>query len=761
MGNCCSFQFTVDDLIKLYSLLCGIINRDSPGVEEMPTQPTVGQEEMFEKAWKRLMEDGVGILGLHGMGGVGKTTLFKKIHNKLLNSTFDVVIWIVVSQGATISKLQEDIAEKLHLCGDEWKNKNDIDKATKIHTVLKGKRFVLMLDDIWEEVDLEAIGVPFPTRENGCKVAFTTRSREVCGRMGDHEPMQVNCLKRDEAWELFKTKVGDNTLRSDPGTVELAKKVAEKCDGLPLALSIIGKAMSSKNTVQEWEHAIDVLTTSAAKFSGMENNILPILKFSYDSLMDDNIKSCFLYCALFPEDFKIEKRSLINYWICEGFIGEEEDIKRARNKGYTMLGTLIRANLLTEVRSRYGESCVMMHDVVREMALWIASDFGKQKEAFVVRARVGLVELPEVKDWGAVRRMSLMNNKIEEITCRRSNCCELTTLFLQENKLKNLSGEFLQSMKKLVVLDLSYNIDLSELPEQISELVSLRFLDLSETGIEQLPVGLQELKKLTYLGLFFTNKLCSISGISRLLSLRMLNLVSSKVHGDASLLKELQLLKNLQDLRITLSAELSLELILGNQRLANCITTMDIIDFQEKPLQSIENLLSLWAISSHVSEINNRTIPCFTNLIAVNINKWHSMKDLSWVLFAPNLVSLEIEDSREVEEIINEEKATNFKGITPFLKLEYLGLEDLPKLESICWSPLPFPFLRRISVRDCPKLRKLPLNATSVPRLDEFGIHMLDPKQMYDLEWEDQDTKNRFMPSIGQHIARYVVIDSV
>ncbi|EOA33621.1 hypothetical protein CARUB_v10019775mg [Capsella rubella] len=725
--------------------------------EERPTQHTIGHEEMLAKTWNRLMEDGVGIMGLHGMGGVGKTTLFKKIHNKFdeIPGTFDVVIWIVVSQGATTSKLQEDIAQKLLLCGDEWKNKNECDKAAKLHTVLKGKRFVLMLDDIWEEVDLEAIGIPFPTRENGCKVAFTTRSREVCGRMGDHEPMQVKCLKQDEAWELFKTKVGDNTLTRDPGIVKLARKVTEKCGGLPLALNIIGKAMASKNTVQEWEHAINVLTKSAAEFSDIKNKILPVLKFSYDSLGDQQLQSCFLYCALFPEDHQIPIKDLIHLWICEGFLGEYQVIKEVYNKGYAMLGTIIRANLITEV----GTAVVVMHDVVREMALWIASEFGKQKDNFVVQADVGLVEIPKVKDWGAVRRMSLMENEIEEIRCS-SKCCELTTLFLQGNRLKNFSGEFLQSMQKLVVLDLSKNYDLSELPEQISELVSLQFLDLSETCIEQLPVGLQELKKLTHLNLHSTKKLCSISGISTwLLSLKWLSLVKSNVHGDVSLFRELKLLKNLQELDITVSAELSLEHILsGDQRLANCVIALEIIDFQEKPLdlsslKRIENLTVLTVESSHVSEINNPTIPCFTNLSYMEINKCHSMKDLTWLLFAPNLVTLLIRDSREVEEILNKEKATNFKGITPFLKLEYLIVKNLPKLESICGTPLPFPVLRRIGVLDCPKLRKLPLNATSVPLLDEFGISMYHPKQINELEWKDEDTKNRFLPSINRGLA--------
>ncbi|KAG7585048.1 Leucine-rich repeat [Arabidopsis thaliana x Arabidopsis arenosa] len=175
------------------------------------------------------------------------------------------------------------------------------------------------------------------------------------------------------------------------------------------------------------------------------------------------------------------------------------------------------------------------------MALWIASYFGKQKETFIVQARVGLLKIPKVKDWGAVRRMSLNNNDIEEITCG-SKCSELTTLFLQENQLKNLSGEFIQSMQKLAVLDLS----------------------------ELLPVGFQELKKLAHLNLASTERLCSISGISKLSSLKILKLRNSKVHIDASLVKELQLLEHLQVLTITIT-DLAWELLLGDERLANCI----------------------------------------------------------------------------------------------------------------------------------------------------------------------------------------------
>ncbi|KAL1210790.1 putative disease resistance protein [Cardamine amara subsp. amara] len=501
----------------------------------------------------------------------------------------------------------------------------------------------------------------------------------------------------------------------------------------------------------------------------MQNKILPILKFSYDSLVDEPMKLCFLYCALFPEDYKISKENLIDYWICEGFIGEDDqDIKDAINQGYEILGTLTRAHLVMEANKHE----VVMHDVVREMALWIASDLGKQREAFVVQTRVGLCEIPKVKDWGAMRRMSLMNNNIEEINCA-SKCSELTTLFLQNNRLKNLSGEFIQSMQKLIVLDLSKNYDFSELPEQISELASLQFLDLSYTSIQQLPVNFQELKMLTHLNLTSTRRLCSIFGMSKLSSLRILKLLDSKVHGDVSLVKELQLLEHLQVLTITISMELGLMLISDDKRLAKCITGLNILGFQDKPcnisfLLSMENLRELRVVNSQVSEINsdikcresetyssvllNPTRPCLTNLSKVNIFDCNGVKDLTWLLFAPNLVSLDITDLKELEEIINKEKATNLTGITPFQKLELLSLQNAPKLESIYWSPLPFPFLKRISALDCPNLRKLPLNATSVPRIGEFSISMHPREKKNWLGWEDKDTQNRFFPSFHRVI---------
>ncbi|ESQ29120.1 hypothetical protein EUTSA_v10024140mg, partial [Eutrema salsugineum] len=384
-------------------------------VKERPIQSLiVGRENVLGRAWNRLMEDEVGIMGLYGMGEVGKTTLLTQINNKFSQkgNSFDIVIWVVVSKDLDIQKIQEEVAKKLGMAGEDWNKKDKDDKACDIHNILRRKKFVLLLDDIWTKVNLAEIGVPFPNRENGCKVIFSTRSQEVCGRMGVDVGMEVQCLAPRDALDLFRKKVGDITLGSHPDIPELANIVSKKCHGLPLALNVIGETMAFKRTIQEWMHAIDVLASYAVEFSGIEDEVLPILKYSYDNLKGEQVKSCLLYCALFPEDHKISKHGLVNYWICEGIIDGSEDMEKAANKGYEIIGSLIRSSLLIE-DERNALYEVYMHDVVREMALWIASGFGKQKDHFIVRAGAGLHEIPKAKNWSAVRRMSLMNNKIK------------------------------------------------------------------------------------------------------------------------------------------------------------------------------------------------------------------------------------------------------------------------------------------------------------------------------------------------------------
>ncbi|XP_062011974.1 probable disease resistance protein At5g63020 [Rosa rugosa] len=184
-----------------------------------------------------------------------------------------------------------------------------------IRSALRGKKFVLLLDDVWRPIDLKKVGVPDPHITNS-KVIFTTSVEGVCTQMGGKKH-KVMCLPWEDAWSLFKQNVNkvEDILSLYPDIPGLAESVAKECAGLPLALIIVGSDMSCRKTAGDWRKSHRDLRTSAAKFEDMEQKVFHLLTFSYDNLASKQSKSCFLYCALYPEDFSIHRNELIYKWM--------------------------------------------------------------------------------------------------------------------------------------------------------------------------------------------------------------------------------------------------------------------------------------------------------------------------------------------------------------------------------------------------------------------------------------------------------------
>ncbi|KAG7547455.1 P-loop containing nucleoside triphosphate hydrolase [Arabidopsis suecica] len=690
--------------------------------EKKHIKTTIGLDSVFVESWNCLIKDGPRTLGLYGMGGVGKTTLLARINNKFVEEVneFDVVIWVDVSKDLQNESIQKQILKRLRL-DKEWEHETEEEKASSIHNNLKRKKFVLLLDDLWSEVDLIKIGVPPVTLENGSKIVFTTRSKEVCKDMNAGDEEKLDCLSPDEAWELFKKTVGEVPLMSHQDIPAIARKVAEKCCGLPLALCVIGKAMACKETVQEWRHAINVLNKSGHEFPGMETKILPILKFSYDSLKDEKAKLCFRYCSLFPKHYGIKNEELIEYWMCEGFLDGNGDEDGPINQGHDIIGSLRREHLLMDCQ--FSREEVKMHDVIREMALWI------DQETHCVRSGAKLRQIPKDIKWEIVRRISLMSNQIEELSCS-PKCPNLSTLLLRNNKLVSISGEFFRFMPALVVLDLSENKELTGLPEDISNLGSLLYLNLSDTRIKSLPVGLTKLRKLIDLNLECAHELESIDGIATSFpNLQVLKLLCSGVYVDERSIKELQRLEHLTLLTATIKDAKILEQIQGVERLASSIRALclryisaEVIKLNAVAMGGLEHL-SIHC--SKISEIkidweNNEIweVPGFKQLFSVDIEYLEGPMDLTWLLFAQNLRDLCVEKSPNIEDIINKEKGMSITEVhphigVPFGKLELLHLRDMVGLKRISLNPPALPSLKSLIVKSCPELPKA---ATVFPR---------------------------------------------
>ncbi|XP_040943746.1 disease resistance protein SUMM2 [Gossypium hirsutum] len=631
-------------------------------------------------------------------------------------------VWSIASQDRPIEKVQDEIAKRIGLSNEGWESRSRDEKAGDIFNVLCRKKFALLLDDIWERFDLTGAGVPLPTQGNGSKVIFTTRSRDVCCQMQPNmaNNIKVECLPPGKALKLFEEK-----------------------DYLSLSLTI-GRAMASKKTPPEWEYAIEVLRQSAASvFPGVGKEMYPKLKFSYDSLTSERVKSCFLYCSLYPEDHPIQIDELIHCWIGEGFMDEHTDLSTARNQGRFFIGSLIEACLLEKVRF---SDRVRMHDVVRDMALWIVGEFEKDK--FLVKSGVQLKELPEAEKWEEIRRMSLMDNQIENLT-EILECPNLQTLFLSSNDLKG---------SRLV-----RQYEFEELPVGIAKLVSLEHLNLSFTKIRKLPVELRALEKLKYLNLEWTRDLEMIpqqliSSFSKLQVLKMMRCG----YGCSLLLEDLEHLKYLNVLTLTFRSASELEKASRFNKFFSCaiehVSLLDFRDSRSLNILALANLQNLCSIKcTNCMDLKEVKIESnivegaryFHSLRYVGLTYCKQMMDVSWVIFAPHLEKLLIRGCNSLEEIISEEKVdevTDSKANTNlFSRLEQLDLCRLPKMKTIYCHALPFPRLKKISIVKCPMLKKLPLNSNSAKgqRLIIKG----EKGWWKDVEWEDESTRTAFLPS--------------
>ncbi|XP_022714852.1 probable disease resistance protein At1g12280 [Durio zibethinus] len=797
LGGCCSknrkptFNFSkkvakrlrdVKDLKGKGDFKVVATEAPAPSVVQRPSDSALGLESMCNKVWSAFEQKHVGIIGLYGVGGVGKTRLLTEINNKIgvLSGGFDVVIWVVVSKAFYIGRLQDDIAKRIGLFNGIWSEKTPDEKAIDISEILREKKFVLLLDDLWERVDLSKVGIPVPNQENGSKLIFTTRSTEVCGQMGAHKKIQVQCLPEEEAWKLFEEHVGKDVFDCHPSIRGLAQEVAKECGGLPLAIITIGRAMACKNTPEEWKDTIEVLKKSAnLVFPNMGEEVYPLLKFSYDNLQNDMVRSCLLYCSLFPEDFQIDKEKLIDFWIVEGFLDEHDTISHARNQGHRIIGSLIHACLLEGV---YDWS-IKMHDVIRDMSLWIACTCEAEKWKFFVQAGYHLTRVPEGGRWKGMRRISLMKNEIKNLT-EAPNCPDLQTLFLNDNhQLKVIHSDFFQFMCGLKVLSFRNCHLITKLPVGIAKLVSLEYLDLSFTGIRELPIELKALQKLKCLNLscmycHITIPRGLISGFSKLRIFRMIvysPLDEAVEESNECLLEELQCLNHLNALSLSVTSAFALDRYLNAERLHNYTEDIslevlkDSMQLNILPLANIKSLHSLavascesleevkmeWAGEGRMTKAQNRiqtsvivTQYCFQSLHKVIMINCSKLRNITWLILAPNLRNAFVEDCNKMEEIISEIKLSEVAELvgtlTPFETLKYLTLRKLPELQSIYWNALPISCIKEIHVQNCPKLRRLPLNSNSANG-NKISIKG-EEKWWKELQWEDESTRNAFLP---------------
>ncbi|XP_042389988.1 disease resistance protein UNI-like isoform X1 [Zingiber officinale] len=759
----------------------------------MSHRPPVGIES-YVKETVGYIDGGKDIIGIYGMGGVGKTTMLKSIQRYYSNHRlFDLVIWVVASKDCQLKKLQMDIAKSLEL-NTLQKSDDEPTCGDKLFKYLKNRNCLLLLDDIWEHLDLQLLGMAHSATKQGQQqqqqgqqqqqprkaVVFTTRSETLCGRMKAEKKIKVKCLDPNQAWQLFKENSDEDVLSSDRGINSCAQDLAKECAGLPLALITVARAMSGKKSWEVWKEALHQIrdehewTTVCLP----EDSIVmyKAFKLSYDSLENDSIKECLLCCALWPEDYEIHKfKELIPCWIGCGIICEFNVINEAFAKGCSYLETLMAASLLersSRPHNYYEADHVKMHDIIRDMALLMVSELKGNERKWIVKAGIGLHNLPRQEEWQEAERASFMKNRILSLPeYKASTFSELSILILQYNHLTTIPPSLSASMPHLTYLDLS-NCDIKELPTEIGSLTELQYLNLSYTDIRSLPLEFGCLGKLKYLLLRDTYFKTVPNGvISNLPMLKWLDitqqfpvceqwwdeLVRFKGRHQLSLgiaiyaanLESLNVLPNVSVWNLTMSGLSSeFQMLQWSHRLSDNLECLTIANVRGDKLMmnasvdcesSFRCLKTL--IFDRIEELEKSWLNGigFDNLRDLYINCCYKLKNVSWVLQLPCLNLLDISDCWEMEELIS-----NIENSNSNFGIKMLTLCHMKKLHRIAHQPLCFSYLEYMRVHDCPRLQKLPFGVEILKsRLKEIEG---DRTWWDNLDWDDESTKDSLTP---------------
>jgi disease resistance protein RPS2 len=714
--------------------------------------------------------------GVYGMAGVGKTSLLKSVYNfSKVSHVFDVVIWLTVSRAYKISDLQNSVGRAINL-NFSITDDNDTEKMA-LFANLKNKKFLLVLDDIWTALDLEELGVGFGTHK-GSKVVFSTRDRDIALTEAD-ESREVKPLSSEEGWHLFE-RVAFKGSHVQDEIMKCAKKIAEQCKCLPLAITVVAKATRGKKTAGEWNTSLSnvKITDPSCPYAhpNVDKELYQKLRWSYDDLAQTPyLQNCFLYCAMYPEDEKIWVDELVRMWIAEGFVkSKEETYSEDMQLGHRYVKLLIDRGLFQSVNFEnqsmgitgnkpvkpWKKRFITAHDVIRDMAIHI----GEKEGNYLCRAGLQRKDFPRSQTQ-VCKRMSLRLNQVESLP-DASLCTELVSLILSKNPLAyDVRGSFLINLTSLRVLDLS-NTQIEWVP---TSLTHLRVLDLSNTQIQSVPTSLTRLQFLTlrctcikelprdignlsnlhFLDISECKYLTSLpTEISQLTSLKRLHLNMGMENAvkDPSNVMALMGLKNLMEFQLFMFFKFETHEIMGTimgswvemRHLYLHHNHMSYVKCNlPEGMQNMKKLQS-FVLFDYRGTILPNWICEFQQLQRLELDCCENVKELPPLERLPYLKFLKLRKYSNVRDL----GIGSFGKRSGFPKLEMLHLSEMPKLRSIgVLVEETLPNLHVLKIKKCPLLRKLPMGLEKLPNLRALYGYKISWWEK--IIWEDHNIKIR------------------
>ncbi|CAA2993920.1 disease resistance RPP13 1 [Olea europaea subsp. europaea] len=669
--------------------------------ERWPTSSLVvesevyGREEDKAKIIEILESNDDLVIPIVGMGGVGKTTLVQLVYNdERLKDKFDTKAWACVSDEFDPIKVTKSILEEVS-SGERCDSDNFNTLQVKLEKSLLKKKFLVVLDDIWNEKyeDWDILRRPFLAGERGSKIIITTRNVRVAEIMSKIPAYNLNVLSEVDALSLLAQHAfGVKTFDGHPDLIKIGISMVRRCENLPLAVKALGGLLRTADGPEKWTEVLE----SAIWIAEGTSEILPALKLSYHYLRPE-LKRCFAYCALFPKHYEFDKFHLVHFWMAEGLV-QQEPIEEVGSHYFDKLlaRSFFQKSIANaspfEMHDSFGmQDRFVMHGLFNDLAMSVAGDN-------CLRMDVELKEnLPSTIS-EKVRHLSFMRHRYEtyprfNILDRVQKLRTFLPLTVDKSLYDTGSQDFLShrilfrllpNLSCLRVLSLN-DYSIYELPDSIGDFRHLRYLGLARTSLKWLPESVSTLINLQVLILIGCRNLTKLpTSMENLINLRHLDIASTpKLHEMPQGIAQLASLRTLTKMTASKNNGMRLK-DLGNlsflqgdisiEELQNVANVQDAMDANLSDKPSLSKIRLAW--SKDYDDSRNK----FFELELLNALKPHE-----------NLSTLEIK-------YFGGESFSNWIGDSAFFKLAKISFNFCKNCTAL--PPLgQLPLLRDLSIR--------------------------------------------------------------
>ncbi|XP_027181948.1 putative disease resistance protein RGA1 [Coffea eugenioides] len=697
------FNAIADERIKL-----GLIDQkrgsnhfqvDSTGTRETGSllkEPdlVLGRDEAKDKIVKILVNQvrdnqNVSVLPIVGVGGLGKTTLAQLVLNdERIAKHFEPKLWVWVSEDFNVKRIIKALINSIRGTPVEELELDPLQR--KLQELLRGKRCLVVLDDVWNEnlEEWEKLKSVLECGSRGSSIIMTTRMEKVATIMGTLKTYYLSSLSENQCWSLFRQRAfGRQEAEEYPNLVVIGKEIVKKCGGVPLAAKALGGFLRFKRQENEWN---SVKCSEIWNLPQDTTHILPALRLSYLNLPIE-LRGCFAYCAAFPKGYEFEIEEVIHLWMANGLLSSNETME-VEDVGVAVLTDLYYRSLFQAVKEdEFGNALTFkMHDLVHDLARSVM----EAKHGGTESNRTMILGMPDDQLTVA---FPITITGIDQCFSFLSKCGSLRALKVMSYNKQLLHA--ISKLKHLRHLDLSRSL-IVELPNSICDLWNLQILNLNDCLILwSLPKGMRFLRNLRHLCLHGCWSLTHMpSGIGKLTCLRTLSMVvpSGKKGFRLSELRDLNMLR-------------------GGLTIMHLERIEDKKDAEEACLikkQSLHGLNLYWDSERTIQRYNDKEVlealKPRPNLQLLRVLGFNGSSFPSWISTVTEVV---VHESAAEYIVGVQESIAAAAAMSPSLK--QLELENMPNLKGMLGrevqgTPGVFSQLQSLSFKDCPMLT-LPL----------------------------------------------------